>query len=172
MQKIYLAILLCLAMSGCDKKTETEVAPVASSSASAAPAPRPVFAGNLVVDWINSPEDFFNETVNGRAGFTQELEPISDGVYKQAIANSNMSLIMVNTWHKQGNRWRCVEASMQTLLSVIDSDSNQVALRWFVRFKDDHLIMKAANSNSRVVLPSGAVAEGWIRDNVRMIQVN
>lgn len=92
--------------------------------------------GSLANSSANSPNNFYDEMVNGRSQFSNRIEQLGDDTFKQTISNDTGTINVVLTWKKTSahdweNTMLIAKASKEA-----DQDSFMAYMRLPYRLED------------------------------------
>ncbi|WP_374254344.1 hypothetical protein [Acinetobacter brisouii] len=162
MKKILFATAICMiGLNGCSKSEEPKVEAAQESPQQTTLTSKRV--GSLSNSLANSPNTFFDELVNGRSQFTNEIQQVNSDTFKQIISNNAASVIVILMWKKTNpDTWEStlVEA---TVSKQADQDSIQAFMRLPDRLNDSNEIRGAMNksisehNNVNIQLANGAI---------------
>lgn len=116
--------------------------------------------GSLAENSANSPDSFFNDVVNGRSQFTNDVKQVSDSTFQQTIVNNTDTLSIIATW-KKSKDWAMTTLDV-SLSKNADTDSLQVFMRFPYRLNNYNEITNVLNnststqSNTLTKLSNGA----------------
>ena len=162
MKKILFATALCMIeLNGCSKSEEPKVETVQEQPSQTALTSKRV--GSITNSLANSPNTFFNEVVNGRSQFTNEIKQMDDDRVRQTISNNAASVIVIVMWKKINlDTWESTLLEA-TVSKQVDPDSIQAFMRLPDRLNDSNEIRAAMSkslseqSNVNIQLASGAL---------------
>ncbi|MFA2969792.1 hypothetical protein KWE21_04130 [Acinetobacter pittii] len=129
--------------------------------------------GSLAASSANSPESFFNDVVNGRIQFNNDVKQVNNDTFQQTIVNNTDTLGIIATW-KRPKDWEMTSLSVN-LNKKADADSLQVFLRFPYRLNEfneiTNILSKSASTQSNITsnLSNGATIS--VEENPEKINI-
>ena len=140
MNKFLFTTFFCLWLFGCSNPKPPKQEGIQAAETK--------LVGSLAESSSNTPESFFNETVNGRSQFTNNIKKVSDSTFQQTIVNNTDTLSIIATWKKPKD-W--VMTTLDVSLSKnADTDSLQVFMRFPYRLNNYNEITSVLNKSTSI----------------------
>ncbi|WP_111861369.1 hypothetical protein [Acinetobacter sp. CFCC 10889] len=164
--KLLLTACLSLFLVSCSKPVQTDETTIPTQDDITTPKEQSLKSeriSSLTTSSANSPSAFYNEMVNGRVQFNNQLDEIDSNTVRQTIRNDSNTITAILDWKKLSpNEWESTKLDF-IFSNQVDRDSFQTILRLPYRLKDHDTIsnaMKQSIDEQRTVhvrLINGAV---------------